>query len=122
MTVERIDALAMTELETWAKDRGMGGVDRSRLPATGVWVPYVACVFFYHTASAVTYVDSLIANPKARPRDVHRAVVELTEHSVKVNKDRLLVFYSMNKGVCAILDRVVGPPSGRGASVYLKGT
>lgn len=120
MTVEAVDALALTEIASWLQKRGTGPLHRDRVPPTGVWVPYTACVFFYHTQSSVTYVDSLISNPESDPRSVHRAVTQLAEHAVKVNKGKLLLFYSQNKGVCAILNRVVGPSFGRNGQFFAR--
>lgn len=102
-----------SEVHTWASKLDIP-VDESALPLTYCEVPGLARVYLYHTQSSVTYVDSLIVNPELSACEKHKAVTELLTRVIRENTGKLLVFYSTNKAICAIINRQIGPKLGTG--------
>jgi hypothetical protein len=59
-------------------------VPATHLPKIGVFYEDLAVGFLYQTDSAIGFLENFVANPEAHPRQVHAALVEVTNELAKI--------------------------------------
>ena len=71
----------------WHQARGWPGLSPHHLEMTGYIVEDVAAGFVMQTDAGIAFLENYISNPDARPRDVAKAVDQISEALMGFAKD-----------------------------------
>lgn len=86
MGVRRIESKDLSTVNKWLGGRKRKDIPANALPDTGFIVDDVAAGFLYLTNSTAAWIEPVVSNPSAKPREVSRAIRDIIENIAELAK------------------------------------